>query len=876
MKISCQTYLILLATILATSAIESDVGLGLIPVDPVHQTSEVTPASQQNSKVSKAEIDSYYNNIIEGNQLEEMPTEYRNQIPSLAKHADFDIDRFLNDIDEMDCDDTNAEHNKDEKYKKLCAQRLTEDTFRPLGEYSTDHNNFFDYLNNNIYMPLAYNMNRPQSLSNSIIDLVFLNNKNALFEGRPVHTNYKDFEKSIFSLFSRVEGSSSNVDQNQELISELMIAILKRFHLYWNQLRFKDQVDKIKVDTKDIMRNILKEYMVKEKFLFEVTKTLVEHIKSAYMRFMKAHMSVRILNKTAPSMVSHAIIERYEKLLDVIKFSQFTDIKLVREITYLLDLQEAFYVVNYKIGVNEPRSMLEFQTEVMENIQHSYNFYIGQLTTTDKESLIEIRNFTATLLLKMKHMEHIIFRFHSITEFVNMSKTMIYERDPVMVKLYYEILDNMLTIPKKCVNFLVLKNCALHETNKLLRFIASKYMLKRSNKGWLVFDYTQNVLRHLFSRANDLVFSNWTVFKSYFYQNLFSVMYNFKKRYYIGDEDCVEDLENMIGTTLDTFKIEEASHHIDFGIIDQLDKDLYDKFLDIKGFYNKFAPFEKDLQVASSIENDLTVFFVEFKSKYKNAISEDFIRLLGLIKTTVDKWRAAMMSSDELSIQVGTLPISMGPISQVFNTVVQSNAIGNNSVVGSIPENNSMDPYQSQFNSGHMSESEKNDINEQSPKNVQNQENEQNIENNNKNDEEHVEERSTRQVNFKDNNDELKAIKSIRNPVENPHTIERSLKESYTAQNDPAKLDISQQNTVKLIDQPNSSKKNEALNDIPDFLPSPTKFSIELSTPKQDMTIKEKVPDVWSLDNLIPNHAVLSSVQDSNRDQGFENGIYFK
>lgn len=872
MKFEIFTALLLFLCLQSVLATSVNFGRGMIPADPSQGSSDTAPASQQHSSVSQAEIDRYYNNIIEGNNLQEIPTEYRDPTPSLAKPNDFDVEEFLKDMDNMECDDKNIEQNGNEKYKKLCSQRLTEDTFSPLGEYNTDHNSFFNYLNNNIYMPLAYNMSRPQSLSNSIVDLVTLNNKNALFEGRPLHTNYNEFQQSIFSLFSRVQGGASNVDQNQELISELMISILKRFHLYWNQLRYKDQVDKIKMDTKDVMRNILKEFQVKEKFLFEVTKTLVDHIKTAYMRFMKAHMSVKLLNKTAPSMISHAIIERYEKMLDVIKFSKFTHIKLVREITYMLDLQEAFYAVNYKMGINEPRSMLEFQTEVMENIQHSYNFYVAQISATDKERLIEIRNFTATLLLKMKHMEYIIFRYHSITEFVNMSKTMIYERDPVMVKLYYEILDNMLTIPKKCVNYLVLKNCALHETNKTLRYIASKYMLKRSNKGWLVFDYTQNVLRHLFSKSNDLVFSNWTIFKSYFYQNLFSVMYNFKKRYYIADEDTVEDLENMIGSTIDGFKEDEATRHIDFGIIDQLDKDLYQKFLDIKANYNKLAPFDKDPQVATSIENDLTVFFVGFKQKYKNAISEDFIRLLEKIKNTVDQWRAEMMSKQELSIQVGTLPISMGPVPQVFHTVVANNQnigarLGNSPTQVDSNDVEEQPSQQSDGNTGSVANGGERRLRQ--PTDLMNETNTE----------------LPPFIAFRDENspviEQLKTAKSTRVVNEQTNALEAGPLKHERLLNDiaiaePTKIMMSAVPTQLLIDEEKSKENRNDTKAHAKIIADSTKLVDGLKSTKKDMTLKPQVKDVWSLESLLPNHAVTATSEEKDRDQGFENGIYFK
>lgn len=228
--------------------------------------------------------------------------------------------------------------------------------------------------------------------------------------------------------------------------------------------------------------------------------------------------------------------------------------------------------------------------------------------------------------------------------------------------------------------------------------------------------------------------------------------------------------------------------HIDFGIIDQLDKDLYDKFLDIKGFYNKFAPFEKDLQIASSIENDLTVFFVEFKEKYKNAVSEDFIRLLGLIKTMVDRWRAEMMSKDELSIQVGTLPITMGPIPHIFNTVVQNkthdanDTIFNQSITNNrtVPEgNDNLIPQSVNYNVDGTS-----DMNEKNPGSTTS------AENNYRNVEESPNERNTVQINFKDNINELKAVKSIIDTVDQPHNVERGLRDTNNIQNKPVKLDI--------------------------------------------------------------------------------------
>ena len=580
---------------------------------------------------------------------------HRDTVPSLQKPHDFNIDTFLKDLDHLGCKPN--DEMKPEDVDQLCAQKLQEDTFRPLGEYNVDHNGFFDYVNKNIYMPLAYQMQRPNSLSNLLLDLIFLKQRNMLFAGKPTNTSYKEFEESILGRFQDLQGKTSDMDKNQASISELMIDILKRFHLYWNELRYKDQVDKAREDTKEIMRTLLRSYKVKEKFLFEVTRTLVEHVKTAYIRFLKAHQSVRILNKNASGLISKLIADRYGHVCDAIKYSQFNEVKLVHELTWFLQLQEAFYVVNYKMELNEPKNIISFNTEVIEAIRARYDLIATNMREVDKARLTDIRDFTATLLLKMKHMEFVAFKYNSITEFVNLSKVMIHYRQPVIVKLYYEVMDNMLMIPKHCVNFLVLKKCAYFETNKLLRTLGSKYMLKRSVGGWGVFDYLQNILKQLYSKANDMVFSNWTIFKAYYYQNLFAVMYNFKKQFLINDEDCVEDLESLLGTTIDKFKSDNGTSKLDFGLIDQLDKELYDKFLDIKANYNSYAPFDKDPQILASLQNDLTKFFSNFKEEYKKEITEDFIILCDHLKDTIEEWKKNTLAAPKLSVQVGELPL---------------------------------------------------------------------------------------------------------------------------------------------------------------------------------------------------------------------------
>lgn len=51
----------------------------------------------------------------------------------------------------------------------------------------------------------------------------------------------------------------------------------------------------------------------------------------------------------------------------------------------------------------------------------------------------------------------------------------------------------------------------------MISHISSKYMLKRSIAGWGVFDYIMDNFRYLYKKADNMVWSNYTLFKNYYY-----------------------------------------------------------------------------------------------------------------------------------------------------------------------------------------------------------------------------------------------------------------------------------------------------------------------------------------------------------------------
>ena len=585
----------------------------------------------------------------------------------------FDIDKFLNELDAFDCDKRKAgtAHlgQAEAEFNSLCAMALEEETFKPLGEFDADPDQFYGYLTDNIYKPLAYNVEKKDSLSDVLKDLIFIDGRNSMIGHDAPEEPYADFENGILDNFARIQGMTSDMDTNHGKISDIMVDLLKRFHIYWNTLRSKNQIDKVKVDTKEIMRNILKEYEVKEKFLYEVTQALSAQIKDAYARFLRAHQSVKLLNIEGPSIIASRLLDRYRTIIAAMKGRKYNYVQFVRELALLTDLQQAYYVINYKLKYSESQNTQSFHVDIFNKIEPIYLDFVASIPD-DGEAKTTIKHFTASLLLKMKYTQFLIFNHHGIAVFVNFNRSVVQTLSNTTVKVYYDLINNLMLVPKTCVNMLMLKQCALNEVNKALRSIGSTYMLKRSTGGWGIYSYTHDMIKMLFRKSNDQVFSNWTMFKAYYYENLFSIATNLKQRFMIKDLECVDDLETAIGNTVDEFKADTSNKLLNFGLIDEFDTRLYRTMMEIKANFNKFDNVNRDPALLMQIQNALFTDFNSFEKKYVQDINQDFVNLLERVRNTVIMWRGVTLRAPELSIQVTELPMSATNVTpQVFHSV---------------------------------------------------------------------------------------------------------------------------------------------------------------------------------------------------------------
>jgi len=538
------------------------------------------------------------------------------------------------------------------------------------GTSNAGRDEVFDYLNDQIYQPLAFEPKKKDSLSDMILGILDLKDKKINDRGLSLG-NFGGFQKSVMSTFGKIAAQSENVKDNEAAILDSSVDLLKKFHIYWNMMRSQGQIGRVKGDTKQVMQSLLMTYQVKRDFQNFVLKTLVKSIVKAYYRFMKAHKMVDVLSHRGHSMLARQIVARYKAIANVYIPRDSKHNSLARDIANFLYVLESFYQVSYKQGLDDSTMIGIFENEIVKAIQNEYLEYENMLNGEEENDrrIIEVRNFTAALLLKMKHQTYIIFNLNGISQFVNHS-AINFINQPILVKLYYDLYDNFITIPRSCVSFLLLRHCYVYEITRTYRYLIGKYLFSRSTLGCRLSDIFKGLIDSISSKTDPTLWENWGLFKQYYYENLFSVLETFRSTYHINSMDYVENLENLLVSEIDKFR-EEQGHNGYLGtltsLLQRLDKNLYSELIAIKSEYNQFAPVEKNPHVLDMIKLRLKKFFetvTNITSKKAQPLVE---KLTARFNAIIEEWVKAAPTLPEVSYNIGNP--SLMPTVQNMNLV---------------------------------------------------------------------------------------------------------------------------------------------------------------------------------------------------------------
>lgn len=365
-----------------------------------------------------------------------------------------------------------------------------------------------------------------------------------------------------------------------------------------------------------------------------MAKSFVDKIRLAYGNFIKAHLTYLVVRSKAPELLAQKIVERYKHSLELLNVEDFRS-RFVEKMSDILFLVETYHMVAYRLGYSRTRCIATFKTDVDVPLREHYT----TVQTADRvsdENYNFVKDFTATLLLKIEHLNFVMFNYKILSQNVANPFVEGTSNKTFYSQIYQELFDNMVLIPMKCINLFLLKNCVYFHVNKLLKYINKKYQLKLKTQGWYIHNYIKGVLKDFIDNGNKLIWGNFTLFKNYFYQNLFAVQENFKQNFFLRDTPEIDELEDLIQTKIETnSKIEAALNNV---LIDQLQHQLYNKMLEIKGRFNNQAPLKSNMVALDNIVNQLDEFLDEFKQSNIGKLNDNFLKLLKEIAEVVDRW----------------------------------------------------------------------------------------------------------------------------------------------------------------------------------------------------------------------------------------------
>ena len=569
------------------------------------------------------------------------------------------IDKYFSNFDNFDC--SHKASNKQVKgelnadtldFSDLCPSILKESALHTIGEFDVGRFALARYLNEEVYSPLGMGMTEKDDVGELVSDAIFNSSKAVRGASRP---SFGSLRSKVLSIFEEMNLKSQDAGHFRPDLDKLLASVLGEFHRYWNALRGAGEFERSRSDTREALRLVLQSFDLKQRFFAEAAKALAGKIKEGFYRFVKAHRTVEALQANPTDIIVRQMVRRYSTAVIAIQEARSTPRLLVREMDFILRLLRIHQVVCFRKGIQEAAALEDFNTNVFLRIT---NFY-EQLALTNppgpSDFLPQARDFTATLLLKMKHLNHVIYKYHRVNEFTSIPQMHLNFKSRMTVKAYYEIFDNMLMLPRACITYLTMKKCAVQESNRVLEYIADKYQLKYSTSGWEFLNYIEQMVKTLFSKATHETWSDWTKFKNYFYLNLLTGLINLKERYRIAALPEFEKLEDRIGVLIYNITREDPNLNDTINLVEKLEEGIYDKLLDIKADFNS-PGLEGDLVLINTFKTQFHNFLLQFLKENQSELDEHFVKLVNQVGALVESWEGGKIQKSKWA----QTPITLG------------------------------------------------------------------------------------------------------------------------------------------------------------------------------------------------------------------------
>jgi len=114
-------------------------------------------------------------------------------------------------------------------------------------------------------------------------------------------------------------------------------------------------------------------------------------------------------------MIAAQILRRYTNNIENIHTKKSNAIQRLTELAYMLDLLRAFFLVNFKSKIDNKRNTELYKEYIFEKIIEMFEKYEEYMRTNHGKDYYDFKDWTATLLLKMKHRTFIYFRVKGLS-----------------------------------------------------------------------------------------------------------------------------------------------------------------------------------------------------------------------------------------------------------------------------------------------------------------------------------------------------------------------------------------------------------------------------------------------------------------------------
>ena len=524
----------------------------------------------------------------------------------------------------------------------LCDKDIAPVVFMPLSNMHTTRTSLYNHFRDNIYRPLGYEFPSQRfSYTDTISDLINLDQENSMIHKDTQGLNFANFSNIINQAFHSIEVSATDFDHNKGAISRQMIDILKSFHIFWNVLRQNKKISQTKSQTLSIIKNLMYQFKSTNGAMKATTLNILQNVKEAYFRFMRAHKYQQLISSKPLETICFQLLERYKQNVVKIRNRATDGYEYVSEISIFLDMLKAFHAVNLRNRLTTEESLKMFDLKIGDVITTTYNVFQDVMVQNNDDSFFKVRDFTAVLLLKMRHRNYVMLTYYGLDEYMRLQKTGGYQVFENAVKFYEEIIDSIMLIPTACQSLInsSLEKCVKEQLDTILNTYSKKYMLQASIGGVNLFRFVQQGLDDVFNAlVADALSHDFIPFKSKFVSRMSGFFKTFRSQYRINDMSDVEELENNIGFQIEKVKSANALLPVNLALIDSFDKQLYNFFLDIKSSYNAYAPVSKDQRVLNSIVQKLKTVILNFKQDNARHICDETNQLFEIVYRESKVW----------------------------------------------------------------------------------------------------------------------------------------------------------------------------------------------------------------------------------------------